>query len=159
MFRETARWVCEQAHRQLKEERGLDHFEGRSWTGLHRHALMACIACACLPHLRPAGLDRTGRGKRWPAYRDRRRLRARQPCVRPSSVGCSRRLSRPCDVRTVGAASGCHLTSRCRGSDRLRGLGIWPTKQGSELPGRDDTPALPCTICLRPVAAAAKAEL
>ena len=31
---------CEQAHQQLKEELGLDHFEGRSWTGLHRHALM-----------------------------------------------------------------------------------------------------------------------
>jgi SRSO17 transposase len=30
-----ARWVCEQAHQQLKEELGLDHFEGRSWRGLH----------------------------------------------------------------------------------------------------------------------------
>src|SRR3954447_2292498 len=28
-----ARWACEQAHQQLKEELGLDHFEGRSWTG------------------------------------------------------------------------------------------------------------------------------
>jgi hypothetical protein len=28
-----ARWICEQAHQQLKEELGLDHFEGRSWTG------------------------------------------------------------------------------------------------------------------------------
>ena len=28
-----ARWVCEQAHQQLKEELGLDHFEGRSWQG------------------------------------------------------------------------------------------------------------------------------
>src|SRR5918998_528735 len=36
-----ARWVCEQAHQQLKEELGLDHFEGRSWRGLHRHTLMA----------------------------------------------------------------------------------------------------------------------
>jgi SRSO17 transposase len=26
-----ARWICEQAHQQLKEELGLDHFEGRSW--------------------------------------------------------------------------------------------------------------------------------
>jgi SRSO17 transposase len=43
-----ARWVCEQAHQQLKEELGLDHFEGRSWTGLHRHALMAMIAYAFL---------------------------------------------------------------------------------------------------------------
>jgi SRSO17 transposase len=31
-----ARWVCEQGHRQMKEELGLDHFEGRSWHGLHR---------------------------------------------------------------------------------------------------------------------------
>src|SRR5215218_3461359 len=43
-----ARWVCEQAHQQLKEELGLGHFEGRSWTGLHRHALMACVAFAYL---------------------------------------------------------------------------------------------------------------
>jgi SRSO17 transposase len=39
-----ARWICEQAHQQLKEELGLDHFEGRSWQGLHRHALMTMIA-------------------------------------------------------------------------------------------------------------------
>jgi hypothetical protein len=28
-----ARWICEQAHQHLKEELGLDHFEGRSWQG------------------------------------------------------------------------------------------------------------------------------
>ena len=49
-----ARWVCEQAHQQLKEELGLDHFEGRSWRGLHRHALMAMIAYAFLQHHRLA---------------------------------------------------------------------------------------------------------
>ena len=43
-----ARWVCEQAHQQLKEELGLDHFEGRSWHGLHRHTLMTMIAYAFL---------------------------------------------------------------------------------------------------------------
>jgi SRSO17 transposase len=58
-----ARWVCEQAHQQLKQELGLGHFEGRSWTGLHRHALMTCIACAYLQHLRLAELRRTRRGK------------------------------------------------------------------------------------------------
>jgi SRSO17 transposase len=47
-----ARWVCEQAHQQLKEELGLDHFEGRSWPGLHRHALMTMIAYAFLQHRR-----------------------------------------------------------------------------------------------------------
>ena len=41
-----ARWICEQGHQQLKEELGLDHFEGRSWQGLHRHALMTMIAYA-----------------------------------------------------------------------------------------------------------------
>jgi SRSO17 transposase len=52
-----ARWVCEQAHQQLKEELGLDHFEGRSWRGLHRHALMAMIAYAFLHHLRLAAAN------------------------------------------------------------------------------------------------------
>jgi SRSO17 transposase len=47
-----ARWVCEQAHQQLKEELGLDHYEGRSWNGLHHHALMALIAFAFLQHQR-----------------------------------------------------------------------------------------------------------
>jgi SRSO17 transposase len=60
-----ARWVCEQAHQQLKEELGLDHFEGRSWTGLHRHALMSMIAFAFLQHLR---LEQAGkRGKKRPS--------------------------------------------------------------------------------------------
>jgi hypothetical protein len=36
----------------MKEELGLDHFEGRSWQGLHRHALMTMIAYAFLQHQR-----------------------------------------------------------------------------------------------------------
>src|SRR5215467_3041917 len=47
-----ARWICEQVHQQLKEELGLDHFEGRSWHGLHRHALMTMIAYAFLQYRR-----------------------------------------------------------------------------------------------------------
>lgn len=47
-----ARWSCEQAHQQLKEELGLDHYEGRSWGGLHHHVLLAMIAFAFLQHLR-----------------------------------------------------------------------------------------------------------
>jgi len=59
-----ARWVCEQAHQQLKEELGLDHFEGRSWTGLHRHALMTMIAYAFLQsrRLTAAGRKKKSRG-------------------------------------------------------------------------------------------------
>ena len=55
-----ARWVCEQAHQQLKEELGLDHFEGRSWVGLHRHALMTMMAYAFLQARR---LTQAGRKK------------------------------------------------------------------------------------------------
>jgi SRSO17 transposase len=59
-----ARWICEQAHQQLKEELGLDHFEGRSWTGLHRHALMTMIAFAFLQsrRLKAAGRKKKSRG-------------------------------------------------------------------------------------------------
>ena len=55
------RWICERAHQQLKEGLGLDHFEGRSWQGLHRHALMTMIAYAVLQHRR---LAQAGRKKR-----------------------------------------------------------------------------------------------
>jgi SRSO17 transposase len=47
-----ARWVCEQGHQQMKEELGLDHFEGRSWRGLHHHALLTMMALCFLQSLR-----------------------------------------------------------------------------------------------------------
>jgi hypothetical protein len=47
-----ARWVCEQAHQQMKEELGLDHYEGRSWRGLHHHALLSMIAFTFLQQWR-----------------------------------------------------------------------------------------------------------
>jgi SRSO17 transposase len=47
-----ARWACEQGHQQMKEELGLDHFEGRTWWGLHHHALLTMIAFAFLQTLR-----------------------------------------------------------------------------------------------------------
>jgi SRSO17 transposase len=38
------RWRVEQGHQQMKEELGLDHFEGRSWRGFHHHAAMVLLA-------------------------------------------------------------------------------------------------------------------
>jgi len=59
-----ARWICEQAHQQMKEELGLDHFEGRSRHGLHRHALMTMIAYAFLQHRRLASARRKKKNRR-----------------------------------------------------------------------------------------------
>jgi SRSO17 transposase len=42
------RWRIEQAYRELKDELGLDHFEGRSWTGWHPHVTLVSMAYAFL---------------------------------------------------------------------------------------------------------------
>ena len=76
-----ARWIGEQAHQQLKEELGLDHFEGRSWIGLHRHALMTMIAYAFLQSRR---LKAAGRKKK--ESPDHPRNRPCQPSGKPSST-------------------------------------------------------------------------
>lgn len=55
-----ARWACEQAHQQLKEELGLDHYEGRSWLGLHHHALLTMMAFTYLQHRRLASQLQAG---------------------------------------------------------------------------------------------------
>jgi SRSO17 transposase len=74
-----ARWICEQAHQQLKEELGLDHFEGRSWQGLHRHALMTMIAYAFLQHRRLAEVRRKKKNQRAAAPADLARRALRHP--------------------------------------------------------------------------------
>lgn len=43
-----ARWKIEQDYRELKEELGLDHFEGRGWLGWHHHVAMVTLAFAFL---------------------------------------------------------------------------------------------------------------
>ena len=42
------RWRIEQDYRELKDELGLDHFEGRSWPGWHHHITLASMAYAFL---------------------------------------------------------------------------------------------------------------
>ncbi len=38
------RWAIEQQYQELKDELGLDHFEGRSWPGWNRHVLLTALA-------------------------------------------------------------------------------------------------------------------
>ncbi len=42
-------------YQQLKEELGLDHFEGRSWPGFHHHATLFFLAHAFLALERALG--------------------------------------------------------------------------------------------------------
>ena len=44
-------WI-EHGYQQLKEELGLDHHEGRSWIGWHRHVLLTFLAYGYLTQLR-----------------------------------------------------------------------------------------------------------
>src|SRR3954454_18514756 len=39
-----SRWPVEQGYQQMKEELGLDHFEGRSWRGFHHHVCLVMLA-------------------------------------------------------------------------------------------------------------------
>lgn len=84
-----ARWICEQAHQQVKEELGLDHFEGRSWQGLHRHALMTMVAYAFLQYRRLAA---AGREKKNPRSTTSTKL-ARRPSRHHQSHDASHTLA------------------------------------------------------------------
>jgi SRSO17 transposase len=46
------RWRIEHDYRELKDGLGLDHFEGRSWLGWHRHVTLTAIAQAICTQLR-----------------------------------------------------------------------------------------------------------
>jgi len=54
-----SRWHVEQGYQQLKEELGLDHFEGRSWPGFHHHATMCFLAYGFLALERLRGMPTT----------------------------------------------------------------------------------------------------
>jgi SRSO17 transposase len=100
-----ARWACEQAHQQLKEELGLDHFEGRSWAGLHHHALMVLIAFAFLQHLRLRQSGQRGKNLRHrsatPPDLARRSPRSAGPARRlhPAAMSQMLRGHRPAQAR------------------------------------------------------------
>jgi SRSO17 transposase len=46
------RWAIEQQYLELKDELGLDHFEGRSYPGWNRHVLLTALAYTWLQHQR-----------------------------------------------------------------------------------------------------------
>jgi SRSO17 transposase len=52
-----ARWFIEQFYKEMKDELGLDHFEGRSWNGWNHHAVLTQIAYSYLAWNRYHGSD------------------------------------------------------------------------------------------------------
>jgi SRSO17 transposase len=42
------RWRVERDYQEMKQEVGLDHFEGRTWRGFHHHATLCAVAYAFL---------------------------------------------------------------------------------------------------------------
>jgi SRSO17 transposase len=46
------RWAIEQQYMELKDELGLDHFEGRSFVGWHRHVVLTAMAYTWLQDAR-----------------------------------------------------------------------------------------------------------
>ena len=46
------RWAIEAHYRDLKQETALDHFEGRSYPGFHRHMVLTALAYTFLEHER-----------------------------------------------------------------------------------------------------------
>ena len=95
----------EQAHQQLKEELGLDHFEGRSWLGLHHHARFTMLAFTFLQRhrLRTTRGEKNGsRGATTPADtpRDPSRTPRRLERTGPPALPRLRR-SRPISSATV----------------------------------------------------------
>lgn len=80
-----SRWPVEQGYQQMKEELGLDHFEGRRWSGFHHHACLVFLAYGFLL------LERL----RLTAARNRRR----EKNARPMPDTARRAAGAPSDVR------------------------------------------------------------
>lgn len=52
------RWCIEHDYRELKQEVGLDHYEGRNWRGFHHHASLCIAAYGFLMLERLAGIKK-----------------------------------------------------------------------------------------------------
>lgn len=81
------RWRIERDYQELKQEVGLDHYEGRSWRGFHHHATLCVAAYGFLISERetipPSGHSRAARVKTFavPRYR-----RPQKPAASPRTT-------------------------------------------------------------------------
>ena len=95
------RWRVEHDYRELKTGLGLDHFEGRSFTGWHRHVTLAVLAQAfCVPPALPGPAAPGGRSP-FPQSQPSTSTTPRpQPCTgMPVGVGRSPAIWVPPQIR------------------------------------------------------------
>jgi SRSO17 transposase len=59
-----SRWWIEHCYRELTDELGLDHFEGRSWRGWHHHVVLVLLAYAFLQDVRRRRVKKGGSASR-----------------------------------------------------------------------------------------------
>ena len=85
-----SRWPIEMNYREMKEHVGLDHFEGRSWSGWHHHVTMAMLAFGfvLLERLRQA--NRGPQGRAFP-----RSWSGSSTCCSPGAVSATAAASGP----------------------------------------------------------------
>ena len=103
------RWPVEQGYRQMKEELGLGHLEGRSWRGFHHHACLVMLAFGflALERLRVEPVPAT------PGKKGRRRRRSRCRGSAGRCRSCWRRVA-VAAVELVRSPKPCRRRPRCR---------------------------------------------
>jgi SRSO17 transposase len=101
-----SRWPVEQGYQQMKEELGLDHFEGRSWQGFHRHAVLVMLAYGflTLERLRLQQQRPEGPATAIPALKKKASLRRKRRIWR-AAVNLTGRAPRPATVAVADLSS------------------------------------------------------
>src|SRR5262249_5446741 len=98
-----ARWICEQAHQQLKEELGLDPLGGRSCKALHRLALRTRTPSASPQHRPPATPRRKKKNQRAPAPADFASRAPRHPRTHRSTTAATMPALSKMDLQRAAA--------------------------------------------------------
>lgn len=87
------RWRVEQDYRELKDELGLDHFEGRGWQGWHHHVTLVCLAHLFLQSERARSTAEGAQKKPRPSTRPRKPAANPSPPARRSRADVLHALS------------------------------------------------------------------
>jgi len=107
------RWIIERDYRELKQELGLGHYEGRNWRGFHHHASLCIAAYGFLMRERLSGAKKTPLDSKRLPYPKASARAGRGPMRRhvPWSIATLRFLLARAIARSLGRCP-------CRGQSR-----------------------------------------